>query len=60
MLFARNGHAACWFGKSEILVTGSKIESCANTCEIYETEMDKWTMLSEMHIPRHFHSITAI
>ena len=45
MLFARNGHAACWFGKSEILVTGSKIESCANTCEIYETEMDKWTML---------------
>ena len=50
MTFPRHGHAACWLGKNEIIVTGSKMPESGAAVEIYNTDEDRWTTHEPMNI----------
>lgn len=60
MSFPRNGHAACWIGKNQILVSGSKGTQSGKETELYDIESDSWKTLGPMHVSRHFHAMTSI
>ncbi len=58
MKYARHGHSCCSFGENLIVVTGSRKETEKAPCktELYNTNNNKWIVLSDMIHGRHYHS----
>ncbi len=51
----RNGHSVCAVGITHLVVTGTRIGNGAS-CEIMDIKANKWSMLPEMNVARHYHS----